>query len=316
MSMIFAKPPCLTLVTFFTPLQVRIAAAYALANGAVTAKQRMAERSAARAAAAQADAVTQQGAAEGMPSTSDQITPGSTLSGRTASEPMANVIPAMALAPQSPRPYRVNSEYYHSPEAAKGASPLVSPKSGPAGSDTGRARSVATNGAAGHSIADAKMGSVAATDASAGSGHASMAASAGATGAAGSGTAPGDAAAGSLSGVEGHLGVGDAAGRSAGANGNAASVINESEEISSRSGSWLGWLGWSRGAESPDGGGSLEQPAAGANAGGREASVSGSAAAKGGVQARDGSAEGSPRLMETPRVAVSPGTQLIPLCTG
>ncbi|CAL8470482.1 g10024 [Coccomyxa elongata] len=289
--------------------QVRIAAAYALANGAVTAKQKMAERSAARAAEAQADAVTQEGAAEGTPSASDQITPGVALSGGTASEPTADVIPAMALAPQSPRPYRVNSEFYHSPEAAAGALPTVSPKSGPAGSQSGSSRNLLTIGAAGQSTAAAQTGSVAAIDASAGSGPASMAGSAGAAGAAGSGTAPGDAAVGSSSGAEGDLGGRDATGVNAGASGNAASVSDESEGISSRSGSWLGWLGWSRGAESPDGGGSLEQPAAGANAGGREVSASGTAAAKGGVQAGDGSAEGSPRLMETPRVAVSSGTK-------
>lgn len=276
---------------------MRIAAAYALANGAVNQKQKLKDRAAARLAREQAE---QNGAAEGLSGTQ-----GKALADSSRAAASAAAVSAVLTSTTEPQPYRVNLEFYRSPDATSfsdGGAPTV-------GGPGSASMPGAVSGAPGNAQATSGAGN--------------------APGAPQAGTAPEMAAAGAAAGAAAALGTGrggtaPAAGTgpgtaaqpeaSSGVAGASRSIEGdyanaEPEALSSRSGSWLGWLGWSRGGDgaAPE---IEQQPAEQGRADGQaaphaEAAVG--AFVKGKSEGGSGSAGSSPKRMETPRPVVSPG---------
>lgn len=274
---------------------MRIAAAYALANGAVNQKQKLKDRAAACLAREQAE---QNGAAEGLSGTQ-----GNALADSSRAAANAAADSAVLTSTAEPQPYRVNPEFYRSPDAASfsdGGAPTV-------GGPGSASMPGAASGAPGHAQATSGAGNdPGAAQARTAPETASAGAAAGAalgTGRGGTapaaGTGPGTAAQ-----PEASSGVAGASRSREGDNANA-----EPEALSNRSGSWLGWLGWSRGGDgaAPE---IEQQPAEQGRADGQaaphaEAAVG--AFVKGKGEGGGGSAGSSPRRMETPRPVVSPG---------
>lgn len=275
---------------------MRIAAAYALANGAVNQKQKLKDRAAACLAREQAE---QNGAAEGLSGTQ-----GKALADSSRAAANAAADSAVLTSTAEPQPYRANPEFYRSPDAASvsdGGAPTVG---GPGsasmpGAASGAPGDAQATSGAGNAPGAAQAGTV---PEMAAAGAAAGAAAALGTGRGGTapaaGTGPGTAAQ-----PEASSGVAGASRSAEGDNANA-----EPEALSNRSGSWLGWLGWSRGG---DGAAEVEQqPAEQGRADGQaaphaEAAVG--AFVKGKGEGGSGSAGSSPRRMETPRPVMSPG---------
>lgn len=276
---------------------MRIAAAYALANGAVNQKQKLKDRAAACLAREQAE---QRGAAEGLSGTQ-----GKALADSSRAAASAAADSAVLTSTAEPQPYRVNPEYYRSPDAASfsdGGAPTVG---GPGSAPTPGSASGAPGDAQATSGAGNAPGAAQAWMAP---GMASAGAAAGAAAALGTGrgeTAPAACTGpGTTAQPEASSGVVGASRSTENDNANA-----EPEAISNRSGSWLGWLGWSRGGDgaNPE---IEQQPAEQGRADGQaaphaEAAVG--AFVKGNGEGGSGSAGSSPRRMETPRPVVSPG---------
>lgn len=294
---------CILKIRICALVQVRIAAAYALANGAVIQKQKMKERAAARLTNEQAE---QNGAMEGNPSADGYLSGGGTADAALAQ------LPKLAAEPQTPRTYRVNSEFYRSPDAASGAASLPSgPPSvgGPVSAATsGAPAGVQAAGGAGNAPGAGEPGldpvlAAAGAEASAAGGGRDAAASSAADTVLGPAEMPA-----ARTGAAGEAGNGTGRETAGTADGDADA---DSEPVSNRSGSWLGWLGWSRGGDGAGEGDSQEvraaEQAGAADQGGQHAEEGVGAVTIGKGAPRSGSNESSPRSVDTPRPAISPG---------
>ncbi len=300
---------CMMKIRICALVQVRIAAAYALANGAVIQKQKMKERAAARLTHEQDE---QNGAMEGNPSADGYLSGGGTADAASAQ------LPKLAAEPQTPRTYRVNSEFYRSPDAASGAASLP-----------GGAPSVGGPPSIGGPVSAATSGAPVGVQAAGGAGNASGAGEPGlepilAAAGAEASTAGGGRDAAASSAADTVLGPAEMPAARTNAAGEAGNGTGretagtadgyadaDSEPVSNRSGSWLGWLGWSRGGDGVGEGDSQEvraaEQAGAADQGGQHAEEGVGAVTIGKGAPRSGSNESSPRSVGTPRPAISPG---------
>ncbi|KAK9907744.1 hypothetical protein WJX75_009081 [Coccomyxa subellipsoidea] len=239
--------------------QVRIAAAYALANGAVNQKQKLKDRAAARLAREQAE---QNGAAEGLSGTQ-----GKALADSSRAAASAAAVSAVLTSTTEPQPYRVNLEFYRSPDATSfsdGGAPTV-------GGPGSASMPGAVSGAPGNAQATSGAGN--------------------APGAPQAGTAPEMAAAGAAAGAAAALGTGR--GGTAPAAGTGPGTAAQPEASSGVAAPEI--------EQQPAEQGRADGQAA------PHAEAAVGAFVKGKSEGGSGSAGSSPKRMETPRPVVSPG---------